>query len=84
VSLDIIYEMLTKAKYKKGSYEEGLTSRNFWKYHGEEGHMINLYESFCNEVIQILIQRTLRIEGGMGREVYMVDESSKNKEVCQV
>jgi hypothetical protein len=84
VSLDIIYEMLTKTEYKKGSYEEGLTSRNFCKYHSEEGHIINLYEGFCNEVIQILIQRTLRIEGGMGREVSMVDESSKNKEVCQV
>jgi hypothetical protein len=76
--------MLTKAEYKKGSYEEGLTSRNFCKYHSEEGYIINLYEGFCNEVIQILIQRTLRIEGGMVREVSMMDESSKNKEVCRV
>lgn len=84
VSLDRIYEMLMKAEYKKGSYEEGLTSRNFCKYHGEEGHMINLYKGFCNEMIQMLIQKTLRIEGGMGREASMVDESSKNKKVCRV
>jgi hypothetical protein len=84
VSLDRIYEMLMKAEYKKGSYEEGLTSMNFCKYHGEEVHMINLYKGFCNEMIQMLIQKTLRIEGGMGKEVSMVDESSKNKKVCRV
>jgi len=41
VSLDRFYEMLVKIRYKKGSYKEGLTCRDFCKYHNEEGHLIN-------------------------------------------
>jgi len=32
----------------------------------------------------MLIRGTFRIEGGTGREVFVVDESRKNREVCRV
>ena len=54
---------------------------NFYKYHGEEGHMINQCEGFCNKVIQMMIQGILQIERGMDREVSMMDAFYKNKEV---
>jgi len=74
MSLYRIYEMLVEAEYKKGSCEEGLKSKDFYKYHQEEGHMINRYKDLHNEVIHMLL----------GREVSMVDEPSKNNEVYRV
>jgi len=47
VYLDRIYKMLVEARYKKDSYEDGLTSRDFYKYHQEKDHMINQCKVFA-------------------------------------
>ena len=49
VYLDKIYKMLVEARYKKDSYEDGLTSRDFCKYHKEKGNIINQCKDFCDE-----------------------------------
>jgi hypothetical protein len=49
VPMDRIYKMLIKTGYKEGNM-------NFYKYHGEEGHIINQYEGFHNKVIQMMIR----------------------------
>lgn len=46
--------------------------------------MINQYEGFLNKVIEMLTQGILKIEELMGKKVSIVDEFSKNKEVCWV
>lgn len=46
--------------------------------------MINQFEGFHNEIIQMLPWGTLRIEGAISRQVSMVDIPSKNKNVCEV
>lgn len=84
VSLYSVYKMLVKAGYKEGSCEDGLISRDFLKYHQEKDHRINQYRDFHNEVIQMLTRVTLKIKGETGREVFVVDERSMNKEVCRV
>jgi hypothetical protein len=58
--------MLIEARYKKGSYKDGLTRRYFCKYHCEESHTINQYEGFYNKMIQMLIRGTFRIERETG------------------
>jgi hypothetical protein len=40
VSRNRVYKMLVEARYKKGSYEEVSTRRNFCRYHREKGHVI--------------------------------------------
>jgi hypothetical protein len=50
----------------------------------KKGNRINYCEGFCNEVIQMLVWGTLRIKGAISIEVSMIDETSINKEVCQV
>jgi hypothetical protein len=52
VPMNRIYEMMIKSGYKKGSM-------NFYKYHGEESHMINQCEGLCDKVIQMMIQGIL-------------------------
>lgn len=49
VYLDKIYKMLVEARYKKNSFEDGLTSRDFCKYHKEKGNIINQCKDFCDE-----------------------------------
>jgi len=69
--MDRIYKMLIKTGYKEGNM-------NFYKYHGEEGHIINQY-GFHNKVIQMMIRWILWIEKGMDSKVSMVDVSRKSK-----
>jgi hypothetical protein len=52
VQMNRIYEMMIKLGYKKGSM-------NFYKYHGEESHMINQCEGLCDKVIQMMIRGIL-------------------------
>jgi len=66
--MDRIYKMLIKTGYKEGNM-------NFYKYHGEEGHIINQYEGFHNKVIRWI----LWIEKGMDSKVSMMDVSRKGK-----
>lgn len=63
VSLYSVYKMLVEAGYKEGSYEDGLTSMDFWKYHQEKDHRINQCRDIHNEVIQILTRGTLKLRG---------------------
>jgi hypothetical protein len=70
--------------YKKGSYEDRLINKDFCKYYKTEGHMINQCEDFRNEVIQMMTRGSFKIEGKVGRDMPIVDESNRNKEVCLV
>jgi hypothetical protein len=51
VSMDEICEKLVKTRYRRSSYENGLMSKSFCKYHKQKGHMIDQCEDFHNELI---------------------------------